>query len=583
MKRILLLLLIPFTLFATYDPDNPKVEDCCGCILSNVTASQTESAGGAGKVLVPPTSIEDSEPVMISKDKTGMYHLTIQVPTLNSGACVNPPVVKLTDKVGREWIMEGTTTHFELVARKVDLPLCVQVYCSGGSLCRIGTIKAKCPSCDQTCPAGGDLQGDVSDRGQNSNDGAFEGNFGIGGSDHGDTTSSLEFDIPSTQTFSLSDLKIHSNGGYSVSGSGPIDYITSSSVTTATSVTGGVQVKQYAVVGGTPQTSSFRTINFQNLSGGILRATVIDDVHNKSFIHEWRHPNATTWEYVYGNGLRKKIITRTSLTASTRSERHQVYERNASETGEVAADAAHKVSDVEYTYTLFGVQWQKTKEVIDPSGSALTTLWTYYGNSDISDPLAGTGAGPYAGTGRVSLVSRYDGSTTYYYYSTNANREEHDFMSSATGHKIERTYTPATDSSLVVETQLGTETKKSIVEFAGNVEYRKNFYDSSNFLTTTTSFKPPGADFGGDPEKITLPDLTIATYTYARTSTEKTITVREGAGTSSVTSGTQTITKTNAGGTLLTQITTAISSGSGNGIVLSSQKNHTIEDRKSVV
>ena len=577
MKRILLLLLIPFTLFAAYDPDNPNVEDCCGCILSKVTASQTELASGAGLVLVAPTSIEDSEPVKIAKDKTGMYHLTIHVPTLTSGTCTQPPNVKLTDKVGREWIMEGTTVYFDLVARKVDLPICVQVYCSGGSLCRIGSLDAKCSACEYACPAGGDLQGDVSDRGLNTNDGAFQGNFGIGASDHGDTFSSLEFNIPSTQTFSISDLQIHSNGGYSVSGSGPIDYLTNSSVTTTTSVTGGVQVKQYAIVGGTPQTSSFRTINFQNLSGGVLKATVIDDVNNKSFVHEWRHPNASTWEYVYGNGMRKKIVTRTALTASTRSERHQVYERNSNETGEVAADPAHMISDVEYTYTLFGVQWQKTKEVIDPDGSALTTLWTYYANNDITDPLAGVGAGPYAGAGRVSLVSRYNGSTSYYFYSTNANREEHDFMSTATDYKIERIFTPTTESSRVVETQSGTETKKSLVEFVGNVEYRKNFYNTTSYLTTTTSFKPPGADFGGDPVKVTKPDLTITTYTYARTSTEKTTTMQEGAGTSSVTSGTQTITKNNAGGTLLSQITTAISSGSGNGIVLSSRKNHTID------
>ena len=338
-----------------------------------------------------------------------------------------------------------------------------------------------------------------------------------------------------------------------------------------------MQVKQYAIVGGTPQTSSFRTIDFQNLSGGVLKATVIDDVNNKSFVHEWRHPNASTWEYVYGNGMRKKIVTRTALTASTRSERHQVYERNSNESGEVSADPAHMISDVEFTYTLFGVQWQKTKEVIDPDGSALTTLWTYYANNDITDPLAGVGAGPYAGAGRVSLVSRYNGSTSYYFYSTNANREEHDFMSTASGYKIERIFTPTTESSRVVETQSGTETKKSLVEFVGNVEYRKNFYNTTSYLTTTTSFKPPGADFGGDPVKVTKPDLTITTYTYARTSTEKTTTMQEGAGTSSVTTGTQTITQNNAGGTLLSQITTAISSGSGNGIVLSSRKNHTID------
>lgn len=577
MNRLLPLLLIPFTLFAAYDPDNPKVDFCCECILSNVTASQTESAGGAGKVLVPPTSIEDSEPVMISKDKTGMYHLTIHVPTSTSEACTQPPAVKLTDKGGHEWIAVGTTVNFDLVAREVILPICVQVYCSGGSLCRIGYLDAECRGCEHACAAGGDLQGDVSDRGLHSDAGAFQGDFGIGASDNGDTSSRLKFNIPATQAFSLSDLMIHSNGGYSVSGSGPIDYITDSSVTTLSSVTGGVQVKQYAVVGGTPQTSSFRTINFQNLSGNTLKATVIDDVHNKSFVHEWRHPNPTTWEYVYGNGLRKKIVTRTTLTPTTRSERHQVYERNHSETGEVTADATHRISDVEITYTLYGVQWQKTKEVIDPTGTALTSVWTYYANNDISDPLAVSGSGPYAGEGRVSSFSSYDASTVYYFYSTNASREERDFMSFPVTYKIERIFTPATNTYLLRETKLGTETKKSEVAFAGNVETQKNYYDTSGFLTTTTSYMPPGSDFGGDPVKVTQPDLTIATYTYARTSTEKTITVREGAGTSSVTSGTQTITKTNASGTLLTQITTAISSGSGNGIVLSSRKNHTID------
>ena len=558
---------------AQWDPYNPYPTGgaCCPCIQSPVTVSQLEAPGGT--VLTGPKSIEQSECVTIKQDKTGYYHLKFIIPN----TCTNDPMVLLRDQKGEEWQGTGDVVEFSLIARNVELPIDIQIICSDGEVCRTGCLDASCRACEKVCPIGvGDLAGGVSPDGAGGGQGEFHGGAGIGNSDQGDSETGLDFEIDPTQDLEVDDLEIDSNGGYTKTTSGANVDINTATTYAGVSPSGSsdVEVKIYrktgpdgTPTGGTPESSAFKTILFKNLSGNVLRAEITDHDNASTTSQEWRHPNATTWVYVSGSGMRKEVLTSVVNSGATlRTDRLKIYERHSGASGEVAEVAGNLVSDVETRYEGFGSQWKRVKEIIDPSGAALVTEWGYYLLGQETYPAS------YSGALLKSWMRRYDGYQENYYYGTNAKWVTYSFGSNPDGRSVMTTWDPATKTKSESVSILGTviSVTNTIQTWTG--ETRNEFYDGTQFLSTVTTFVAPGSDFGGRPTKIQHPDNTISTYAYLRSGGNKTVTMERGAGTTTVTEGTSTVSTYSPKGVMVEEKTTA--KGTGAGTVLAHMKYH---------
>ena len=65
-------------------------------------------------------------------------------------------------------------------------------------------------------------------------------------------------------------------------------------------------------------------------------------------------------------------------SATSRTHRIEIEERNV-------AGTYATVSVREETETLYNWGWDKTREVLDPDGQAVTTIWDHYDETESSD------------------------------------------------------------------------------------------------------------------------------------------------------------------------------------------------------
>jgi len=109
---------------------------------------------------------------------------------------------------------------------------------------------------------------------------------------------------------------------------------------------------------------------------------------------------SNTWSLNRGAGLMTKTLAIVNPTTTTRIETTTVKENN----GQIVSRIAH-------TYHTFAWGDDLIKEVVDPDGAALTTVYTYYENA--------AQAGRYA---HLNSISYPDGSWEKYDYDANGNR-----------------------------------------------------------------------------------------------------------------------------------------------------------------
>jgi RHS repeat-associated protein len=252
--------------------------------------------------------------------------------------------------------------------------------------------------------------------------------------------------------------------------------------------------------------------------------------------------------------LRREIITTTEAVPGTQIERRTVKERPG--TG-ILWDNAPVVSDVETTREKQIKGWNKIKEVIDPDGEALTSTWVYY------PPGESTGPGASAkGLGRLKHYVRYDGYEEFYTYELfkttvkSPYAGDPDGKTTITQWKSGSAASIKTTSTFVNGVMLSTTT----TTHSTNSQVQTITTSQGQTLTTATTYKPSGQDFGGKPTRIIHPDGTLTTYDYERLPSGGYITTMDnGSGANGVvTQGIRTITTVTSRGTTILQQTQAI-------------------------
>ncbi|MEI6676754.1 MAG: hypothetical protein WCO57_16405, partial [Verrucomicrobiota bacterium] len=214
------------------------------------------------------------------------------------------------------------------------------------------------------------------------------------------------------------------------------------------------------------------------------------------------------------------------------------------------------VSDIETTWENFAWCWEKTQEIIDPSGSHLTSNWVYF------QP----GESTTGGYGLLKQYTRYDGYEEVHSYQFNGGNDFHlvqlPFAGNLQGLTNTLTWNSNTSTITINRTVSGKTLSEKSVAFNEAANSIKAITKTSSAVSPDTSlteeitYIPYGTDFGGQPSLITHPDGTLTTYTYSRQGDGgKTVTVKNGSiSTPSVnggtlTYGTTTITIYNANGT----------------------------------
>ena len=94
--------------------------------------------------------------------------------------------------------------------------------------------------------------------------------------------------------------------------------------------------------------------------------------------HVFTRPDSNTW-VLEDDALRRTTKTKLSEAATTRVHRFQVEEKNAAGTYVLVTDRVE-------TETLHTWGWEKTRQVVDPDGEALTTTWDYCDLGEFSGP-----------------------------------------------------------------------------------------------------------------------------------------------------------------------------------------------------
>lgn len=228
------------------------------------------------------------------------------------------------------------------------------------------------------------------------------------------------------------------------------------------------------------------------------------------------------------------------------------------------ADDWQTASDIETTEENLIGEWVKTKEVIDPSDTALTSTWTYYQPGEVTGENSST-----AGLGRLKLHLRHDGYESFHTYSLHRTTVTTPYAGDPAGktttniwNPVERTRTITVEANGQILSK--TETIHTDTSFTRNVHT-----SDSGTLTTVTHQVPVTQPFGGKPLRTLHPDGTLTTYDYEfnEHGGMKTIT-RNGvtADGLTVSQGTETLTVTNSRGTTILRQVTAIGHGTGTAV-----------------
>src|SRR5690606_3064258 len=113
--------------------------------------------------------------------------------------------------------------------------------------------------------------------------------------------------------------------------------------------------------------------------GGVTRLRADSTFAGATYRHEQTQPAAGTLVLESGRveggvftGLRRKTHAVTEPEPGTQVQRDTEEERAD------GVSAYQATRDVESTWVRFLWGWEKTEEVMDPEGEALTSSWTYY-------------------------------------------------------------------------------------------------------------------------------------------------------------------------------------------------------------
>ncbi len=326
------------------------------------------------------------------------------------------------------------------------------------------------------------------------------------------------------------------------------------------------------------------TVTEKNLAGTVIRTTTIakvtvaqiprlrmDSTYDGATIrHEQTQPSPGTLILEKGRvvanafqSLSRHELVKTEITPGLRIHRSKLFDR-ATHTA-----SWNLVADTESTWEKQSTSWVQTKEVINPSGTALTTgvplttTWSYYQPGEITGP-----GGSTHGLGRVKQMVRYDGYVSFHTYSVFESTITTPYAGNPAAQVVTSTWDPGTQTGTEVTAINGIIVAKSTSAYTPTTETNTTYTSATDTLTTVTHYVPSGQDFGGKPIRIHHPDGTLTTYAYTRLGGGGYTTVMEnGAASGNVVSkGTRTTSTTNSRGTTILSKTEAIGYGTGSAL-----------------
>ncbi|MEI6676846.1 MAG: hypothetical protein WCO57_16875, partial [Verrucomicrobiota bacterium] len=580
------LLAAPNLAFAGY---NPPPDDCCQCI--RVTVDDKEKADGPDKnpihaaaegngdytlknLLVEVKSTDECSNVQIAKitlqpKSTGNgdsrdNSCDVDVPVTNPKIVSYPTFTIPGSKIGRYekdvWLVVVKCTGLSASTNSATVDYCTYPF----------TLGEGCSSCSSgTCSITG---GVIS-----ASNGCFTCDMSLGVFYGGDATGSLRFFTPDMSFPGLAGIGVSAPSWVNVvrtlsnpsAPPGPTNPIISITISTPTAIVVAVPTVS--------KTNSITITHKHKVGGDVFRTTFISLVNNCIRVDStydnstYRYQQSLTKSDVgvtpavdtytlesgavaspdsnsFSSNVREETLAITYVNAGVQTHHETVREKN------VPVSNGALVSEIISTWEYYPFGWEKTKQVIDPSGAKLTSTWDYYqpGESTIG------------GYGRLKRYIRYDGYEEFHTYQFNAGKDIHITQSPFAGDRQGLTLTSTWDSSArtltttrtVNGSTLSAETKT--FNEANTTITATTKTSSGASITTTTELMPYGADFGGQPSSIAHPDGTWTTYAYATPRQDdggKTVTVKNGSiSTPSVnggtlTYGTTTITIYNANGT----------------------------------
>lgn len=203
--------------------------------------------------------------------------------------------------------------------------------------------------------------------------------------------------------------------------------------------------------------------------------------------------------------LSRLIYVKNEPSPGKRVHRRRMTERAS------ASDPWFTSSNIETTYEKQIHGWVTTKEVIDPTGEALTSTWVYYQPGEITGP-----GGSTQGLGRLKQHSRYDGYESFHTYSLNTRTVTTPFAGNIAGKTTTTTWNPGAKTNIVTTTVGGNIVSKTVTAHTPTTSTRTVHTSAGGTLVTTTTYKTSGEDFGGRPALVIHPDGTRTVYTYTR-------------------------------------------------------------------
>jgi RHS repeat-associated protein len=394
-----------------------------------------------------------------------------------------------------------------------------------------------------------------------------------GSSDNGRLTNQIVFTAPLGSAFALSKANFHleGNGGFTrTATTTSVTILTQSACTVITEVAStppSVVVTFAKDATSTP----VRTTTFtKSGANGYTMTTVYE---SKSISTVWDFsagspgaPTLPTWFLSEANGLRKTTKVVSTVPGVSKTVHQVLTEKNSAGTDVT-------VSDEVITYiSVFGGYKKYKSEVYPATGLPLTTIWTYYWNNTDSPESRG----------QVKSESYPDGTIRNHTYlagtMSGLTGVTHTITSSQTLGPItlvETRFRDAASGSVYSTTTLNgaTISKWDDIWTSSSGLHTKTHHDYRNatdVFTTTTDYYATGITNGGIEKKVVFPDGTMRTTGIVTGSTDKIITICEGAGSGGVVvCGTQTILDVDQNAQLYHRLVTAINTGgAADGMVL---------------
>ncbi|MES2982818.1 MAG: RHS repeat-associated core domain-containing protein [Verrucomicrobiota bacterium] len=448
---------------------------------------------------------------------------------------------------------------------------CTESVCEKAVL-RIG----QCESCGDKCAYTGEGEGgngppndDISE----NSGGGFFFELPAGRSNGGQTSGSLTFYAPEFANPGRARLlaSVPSNFTVTRNGNGLITSINTGAgtvgVTAADAALLSVDPNAFVVTHKEPGGAVYRstTISFVT-DGGAPRIRVDTIFEGQTTRFEQTQPTAGTYVLQKGRivGGTYEALSQETFTKNQTTPGRRIYRRISADRA-TASSAWVTTSDIESTWEKQIYQWVQTKQVIDPTGAALTSTWSYYQPGDATGP-----GGSTDGLGRLKQHTSYDGSTEFHTYTLHGQTTISAYAGDPAGKTTTSSWNPTTRTMTETTSVGGNIISKSTVTYGTTTTTSVQYTSASGTLTTVTHFKPSGEDFGGKPIRTLYPDGTLTTYAYTRNAGGGFTTVTQTGATTNgttVSKGMRSISTTNSRGTTILSKTEAIGYGAANGLV----------------